>query len=745
MGGSGGGGDGDGGGSMTEKQLMKIHQLEGRIIKDNLEKIKLREDKEKILSRLSGLKVQYEKLVESKAELQAELISSEEERLRVSKALIDLQIENNSLEEDGETKNFELVNKVLALENDVMESEMKLQTQEQLLADMRDALDAAAEESRELQIEYVALKTNFLNAKSEAATEVAKNQELGIELLNLVNAKRALEDDKVQLERRIADLLNMQGDADAMLQAQKDERSRIEEEVRDLREQSAVLKAELLKQQIALEQEVLDLESQKVGVQKRMVDLEKAKVDDVASLRRQLEAAGKKHAAELSRVQDASALLQRDLNKANRAARTAEENLVTTKHELRRVQHELDSKEADLEKAQDRYRSKLKSYMADVSSLSRTLGRADDMAASRMTPRTSRTSRRHGHGKSKRKSKRGGRSRRHRRSGSYSDSEYSGDGKATARAAALANANLHAQQNMDALIRELADTYEAKEVELKEDLDRLRRRNRELVHKSSVLHTAYKNLRTEVEDEGLTRISAPSVAELEDSVHASDLKTEVERDLEIALDAALVKAEKAESALTRTSEQHLSALEKHQQTVLDLQARNAEVASELEALRVFRDTVEASAGSAGLEDVHEALRNQIDALHSTVTSGEKEELLALRREVEELRSATALASARAHEKVDALSRSSNGNLDELRRALKEFILKTQSKLEAERSRLIARATLAEEQLAQIQLEMTRARATMHAHATPVPRNHHLTPAPAGHLDYGGGSSHPEYY
>eukprot|EP01137_Pigoraptor_chileana_P007771 Opistho-2@53783 len=51
----------------------------------------------------------------SKTELSAALIASEEERLRVSKALVDLQIENNRVAEDGESKNFELVNKVCAL------------------------------------------------------------------------------------------------------------------------------------------------------------------------------------------------------------------------------------------------------------------------------------------------------------------------------------------------------------------------------------------------------------------------------------------------------------------------------------------------------------------------------------------------------------------------------------------------------------------------------------------------------
>ena len=45
------------------------------------------------------MKGKFNELVQSKADLQAELIQSEEEKLKVSKALIELQIENTRLQE----------------------------------------------------------------------------------------------------------------------------------------------------------------------------------------------------------------------------------------------------------------------------------------------------------------------------------------------------------------------------------------------------------------------------------------------------------------------------------------------------------------------------------------------------------------------------------------------------------------------------------------------------------------------
>ena len=48
---------------------------------------------------MSDMKNRFNDIVKDKASLQKELIQSEEEKLKVSKALIDLQIENTKLNE----------------------------------------------------------------------------------------------------------------------------------------------------------------------------------------------------------------------------------------------------------------------------------------------------------------------------------------------------------------------------------------------------------------------------------------------------------------------------------------------------------------------------------------------------------------------------------------------------------------------------------------------------------------------
>jgi len=51
------------------------------------------------------------------------------------------------------------------------------------------------EDKREIEIEFVALKKNFLNLSQDLDGEKAKNENLGIELVNLVNENKALESD----------------------------------------------------------------------------------------------------------------------------------------------------------------------------------------------------------------------------------------------------------------------------------------------------------------------------------------------------------------------------------------------------------------------------------------------------------------------------------------------------------------------------------------------------------------------
>ena len=191
------------GGEDKDKNIQRlkddVERLKEKGVKDKLEILKLREDNKLVYQKLQEFRKKYNELVNSKASLQEQLLKSEEEKLRISKALVDLQIENNDLVERSEADKYELVTKLLNAENDILEMEMKEQKKVRSTEDLETKIKSLTKEKKDLAMEFVTLKNNFVNLNKEYKAELAKNEELGVELLTLVNQKNAIEAEKKNL------------------------------------------------------------------------------------------------------------------------------------------------------------------------------------------------------------------------------------------------------------------------------------------------------------------------------------------------------------------------------------------------------------------------------------------------------------------------------------------------------------------------------------------------------------------
>jgi hypothetical protein len=184
------------GGSSDDASLVvfqkTIHELEGKLIKENLAKLKVKEQQEALAKTVGEYRVKYQELVESEVGLRKQLLENEREKLRLSKALVDLQLENSTLMESIEKEKFDITTKLLNAENDILELQMR---EDQAMAEKRAAVESVAKamaEKRELATEFVALKSNFVALNNTHQKEIAKSQQLSVELLTLVNHKRSL-------------------------------------------------------------------------------------------------------------------------------------------------------------------------------------------------------------------------------------------------------------------------------------------------------------------------------------------------------------------------------------------------------------------------------------------------------------------------------------------------------------------------------------------------------------------------
>eukprot|EP01083_Nonionella_stella_P003520 10112_1 len=89
--------------------------------------------------------------------------------------------------------------RLINVENDIVEVSLKEQKQIEVNEKLKKQLEDVLQDKKDLSMEYVALRQNFNDRKKDLQYQKSKNEEIGVELLNLVNAKQALEETKSQL------------------------------------------------------------------------------------------------------------------------------------------------------------------------------------------------------------------------------------------------------------------------------------------------------------------------------------------------------------------------------------------------------------------------------------------------------------------------------------------------------------------------------------------------------------------
>lgn len=101
-----------------------------------------------------------------------------------------------------------MVTKLLNAENDILELEMREETKEQNIRELTVALEKATDDKKELAMEFVSLKTNYVNLTDEHKKECQKTQQLGVELLTLANQRKTLQ--KVRYPRLVLAMQHQQ-------------------------------------------------------------------------------------------------------------------------------------------------------------------------------------------------------------------------------------------------------------------------------------------------------------------------------------------------------------------------------------------------------------------------------------------------------------------------------------------------------------------------------------------------------
>lgn len=307
------------------------------------ENVQLQDRNERLYAKLGELQEKLGQLAGSKTSLSSRLVRTEEEKLKISKDLVDVQIDANKMREQHEAENFELKCMVLALENRILEVELHDERVTGERDALRDRLRALEANRKELADEYLVLKSNYLALGKEHEQEVAKNEELSQELLNLVNTTSSF----AQAQRN-----------NSQSQTQGNEPSTEMERVRALVHRLSARKVKP-EDVIASEQERQKLERSLFGNQDH-ITAETEKMKEMYNSQQQ-------------RLEERVTTMGTELQEAKRAIRNTQHKLaeqsavlLSSKNQLQEVEAENSRLQLQLKELNEEYRSRLIQYIADV-------------------------------------------------------------------------------------------------------------------------------------------------------------------------------------------------------------------------------------------------------------------------------------------------------------------------------------------------------------------------------------------
>ncbi|XP_049419684.1 coiled-coil domain-containing protein 78 [Epinephelus fuscoguttatus] len=168
------------------------NELQERLQALTEENLQLRDKNDRLLTKVGYLESRLGHLASSNTDLSCRLVQSEEDKLKISKELVEEKIQANKMREQFEEETFELKNKILNQAGEITELEMKRDTLFRELQSAEARLKVGEKSGQDLTEEYTTLKKNYRALAKARDEELVQSEELSAELLALAQAQDAL-------------------------------------------------------------------------------------------------------------------------------------------------------------------------------------------------------------------------------------------------------------------------------------------------------------------------------------------------------------------------------------------------------------------------------------------------------------------------------------------------------------------------------------------------------------------------
>ena len=494
--------------------LLEIHGLERKIIEDEKVRLALLEEREQLRDKIGQLNARMNQLLSEKGQLQQDRIISEEEKLKVSKVLVDLQIENTTLLEKAIDKEFQLENRMLQQENDIMELEMTSQAKQKRVEQLEKQHKADLDLIQDLKNELAAVRTNYSSVLNDLDAEKSRCEELSIELLNLINAKNTLTREREQIQTQRDNLLKMNEELEKQLEAAERDLKEALARLEQMKIQNAQLENVLERAKLELDAAKVQFNEQKLGLERKFAAFEQTKGEEVLALRRELAERMNDHAKVLAGTDGDLKEVMLKYKKASRRVTELETELndkATNEEDINNENAELKTKMTQLSES---YREKLHRYISDISHLASGMTRGEETEASMQ---------------------------------------------------------VELRAAVDSMFQELVNTYGSRESQLLQELCRSREHNMDVIRKNRRLYQAYRSLRYQIEDLAPEGISVDVLDET--ALQVDGDVGALEKQQQALVDDLRDKLALAESEAVSKGEKALRNAEKFTALAADMQAK----------------------------------------------------------------------------------------------------------------------------------------------------------------------------
>ncbi|XP_009295911.2 coiled-coil domain-containing protein 78 isoform X2 [Danio rerio] len=189
--------------SSKQSSINQLHE-QIRLLTD--ENVQLHERNKLLVSKLDSAQNKLGQQAASKSDLSVKLVQCEEDKMKISKDLVDVQIEANKMREQYEAEIFELKNMVLCHEGTASSLQAERDRLRQEVSAASARLEISERNEHDLAEEFTVVKRNFLSLRDAYERERTQSEELSSELLALAHTHDTLLQERERTHRHTLEL-----------------------------------------------------------------------------------------------------------------------------------------------------------------------------------------------------------------------------------------------------------------------------------------------------------------------------------------------------------------------------------------------------------------------------------------------------------------------------------------------------------------------------------------------------------